>query len=105
YLYTSNGKISGGGSANSVSNFLINSLAGSLTSIVTAPAGPYAVGNNTRPMSVTVDPTGRFVYTGNYGAAKVSGFSLNSANGTLTPVTGATFAVSTNPTQLLIVEE
>jgi 6-phosphogluconolactonase len=62
----------------------------------TAVAGsPFATGSNA--YSVSVDPTGQFVYVGNDGSANVSEFALNRSTGALTPVAGSPVPAGANP--------
>src|SRR5258708_30489322 len=51
---------------------------------------PFATGNSLR--SVAVDPNDRWVYVANLGGDDVSGFSLDSASGALSPLTGSPYA-------------
>ena len=46
------------------------------------------------PHGVTVDPTGSFLYVANSGSGTVSAFTINPANGVLTPVAGSPFTAS-----------
>jgi 6-phosphogluconolactonase (cycloisomerase 2 family) len=59
----------------------------------TFPTGVY-------PSSVLVDTTGKYVYATNKTAATISGFSLNSTTGALTPLGTTGFATGTNPVGL-----
>ena len=104
YLYLANGRPSST-SPNTVTAFAINPTAGTLTSVTASPAGPYSTGASTRPDCVVIDPTGKYLYTSNYGTNTVTGFVVNSTNGTLTSVSGGPFAVSTRPSQIIVVEE
>ena len=64
-------------------------------------AGPDAPAGQ-EPLSVAVDPMGRFVYAGNYGygtsivgssgLGSVSAYTINTTTGALTPVSGSPFA-------------
>lgn len=51
---------------------------------------PFAAGS--APTHVTVDPSGRFVYTANAGDGTVSAYTINASSGALTPVYGSPFA-------------
>jgi 6-phosphogluconolactonase (cycloisomerase 2 family) len=79
--------------SNGVSVYPINKSTGLLGTIVAG--SPFATGAN--PFSVSVDPTGRFVYVGNDQAASVSEFTLDSSTGILTPVAGSPVAAGKNP--------
>lgn len=112
-LLTSTGVVTAGTNPNSISidpsgrfayvaNFGSVSVAGSVTAYsidsgngaLAAVAGsPFAAGVN--PASITVDPSGKFVYVANFGSAIVSAYTINTSNGVLMPL--ATVAVGTNP--------
>src|SRR5258708_27582966 len=69
----------------SVSAFSIGSN-GALTPV---PGSPFAAGF--QPLSVTVDPTGKFAYVANEFDNNVSAYSIGS-NDALTPLPGSPFA-------------
>lgn len=71
-----------------VAVYPINKTTGALG--VAATGSPFAAGSN--PYSVSVDPTGQFVYVGNDTSANVSEFTLNGTTGVLTAVTGSPVA-------------
>jgi 6-phosphogluconolactonase len=89
------------GGANSVSGFDINAKTGALTPI---PGSPFATGS--LPYSVTVHPTGRFVYVANAGIPtntfNVSAYAVNATTGALTPVPGSPFATGVQPSSVAI---
>jgi DNA-binding beta-propeller fold protein YncE len=55
-----------------------------------------AVAAGTSPVSVTVDPSGKFAYAANYGSSDVSAYSINTTTGVLTSL-GAAVAAGTTP--------
>ncbi len=61
---------------------------GVLTPVAQAPV---AVGTN--PTSVAIDPGGKFLYVGNLNSNNVSAFTVNSATGALTAVSGSPFGL------------
>jgi 6-phosphogluconolactonase (cycloisomerase 2 family) len=65
--------------SNDVSMYTINATTGVLTSI-----GVMATGTN--PVSIAVDPTGKFAYVANSGSNNLSMYSINGATGALTPL-------------------
>jgi DNA-binding beta-propeller fold protein YncE len=71
--------------SNNVSAYSIDGSNGTLTPI---PGSPFAAGSN--PISVAVDPTGKFAYVANFVG---SAYSIGS-NGALTPIPGSPFAVT-----------
>jgi DNA-binding beta-propeller fold protein YncE len=81
------------GSAGNVSMYAINTATGALTSIGTIAAG-------TDPISVAVDPTGKFAYVTNSGSNDVSMYTINTATGDLTSIgttTGGSGAIAIHP--------
>jgi len=54
------------------------------------------------PASVTVDPTGRFVYAANSGSNDVSAFSIDPYNGVLIPVGGSPYPAGTAPSSVTV---
>lgn len=74
------------GSIGRVSMYTINASTGMLTSAGTIGAG-------TNPVSVAVDPTGKFAYVANSGSNDVSMYSIDTTTGILSslgPIVGAT---------------
>jgi 6-phosphogluconolactonase len=60
--------------------------------VLTAIAGsPFTAGSS--PVSVAVDPSGKFAYVVNFlgGSGRVSGYTINPSTGALTAITGAPF--------------
>lgn len=74
--------------------FTINQTTGVLT-----PTTPPTVstGAGTSPISVTVDPSGKFAYVANQNANTISMFTINSTTGVLTPNTPATVPTGSSP--------
>jgi 6-phosphogluconolactonase (cycloisomerase 2 family) len=83
----------------SVSAYTIDPSTGVLASV---PGSPFAAGH---PLSVAVDPTGKFAYVANFGGGSsgsngnVSAYSIG-ANGALTPI--GTFAAGANPDSVAV---
>jgi 6-phosphogluconolactonase len=71
---------------NNVSAYRIHSGTGALTAV---SGSPFAAG--TTPTSVTVDPSGRFVYVANGGSNNISAFTINARTGALVAVSGSPF--------------
>ena len=46
-----------------------------------------AVAAGTQPVSVTVDPSGRFAYAANWNSNSIWVYTINQASGALTPIT------------------
>jgi 6-phosphogluconolactonase len=77
YLYVTTGA--------SVVGYSIDATTGSLSALAGFP-----VASGANAYSVTVDPSNQFLYIGNEGAASVSGYKLNAADGELTAHTRLT---------------
>jgi 6-phosphogluconolactonase (cycloisomerase 2 family) len=91
FAYAANG--SNGGS---ILAYKVNGKNGGLTPIAGSPFGT-GIGP-----SLTVDPTGKFLYTANIGSNNVSAFTINSTTGALTEVSGSPFATDIAPTMVTI---
>jgi len=95
FLYTANeGSNTGLGT---VSAYAINPSNGALTNI---PGSPFPTGTN--PWSLTVDPTGQFVYVANYYSRNVSGYAIDPTNGTIAAVPGSPFAAGLSPCSVAV---
>ena len=84
----------------SISAFTINSVTGGLTSVPGSPfatAPPIPPNNNSGANSVTVDPTGKFVYVALNGSNAISAFTIDSSTGALTTVVGSPFPAGSVP--------
>jgi YVTN family beta-propeller protein len=92
FLYLANVTDPGGVPGN-VAAFSINSTTGALSPMGTIPAG-------TDPTSVTVDPTGKFVYVTNSGSSNVSMYTINTSTGVLTSI--GQVSAGTNPSSVAV---
>jgi 6-phosphogluconolactonase len=84
YLYVTSGA--------SVVGYRIDPTTGALTKLAGFPVATEA-----NAYSVSVDPTNRFLYVTNDGAANVSGFTLDASTGALTPMAGPPFPAGHDP--------
>ena len=88
-----------------VSMFTINQTTGVLTPATPASV-PIQIPNSSisSPGFLTVDPTGRFLYTATYlsNGAAVFMFSINQTTGVLTPTSPATVDTGGSPFQILV---
>jgi len=78
--------------SNDVSAFTIDAVTGALTVVA---GSPFSVGMGPVPMnpvSVCVDPSGKFVYTANHNSDNVSAFTIDAVTGALTAIAGSPFA-------------
>ena len=84
-----------GAVGNSVSQYTIDAT-GMLTPMVTAtvPAG-------TSPISVTIEPSGKYAYAANKTSNDVSQYTIG-VDGALTPMTPATIAAGTSPSSVTV---
>ena len=73
--------------------YTINATTGVLTSIGTIAAG-------TNPVSVTVDPSGKFAYVTNSSTNDVSMYTINATTGALTSI--GTIAAGTDPVSVAV---
>jgi 6-phosphogluconolactonase len=88
--------------------YSINSTTGALTLL---PGSPYATGGDPNCMScgllptfVSIDSSGKYVYVQSEfttSSSIISAFSINAANGSLTPVPGSPFTTAANPEGLV----
>lgn len=63
-------------------------------------SGPFAQAGTAGATSVSVDPTGKYLYVANGNSSNVSGFSINPLNGELSAVAGSPFAAGLTPTSV-----
>jgi 6-phosphogluconolactonase (cycloisomerase 2 family) len=67
-----------------------------------AGAADVAATTGTLPVSLATNPAGTFLYAANQASGNVSGFSINLANGSLTPIPGSPFAAGTAPSSVTV---
>jgi 6-phosphogluconolactonase (cycloisomerase 2 family) len=103
FLYSSNS------TGNVINAFAIGAISGQLTEI---SGSPYPMPNG--PLSLVVHPSGNFLYVANENqiyqtseqssqyTGSVSGFAINSVDGTLTQVSGSPFAAGINPVSIVL---
>jgi 6-phosphogluconolactonase (cycloisomerase 2 family) len=89
--------VSNSGSSN-VSAYNINSSTGALTQLTGGNPSPYATGS--APISLAMDPGGRFLFAANSNSNNVSAFTVN-GDGSLSPVAGSPFAAGNEPQYLV----
>ncbi len=76
YVANCGGACTGGIGPGNVSAYTINGTTGALTPVA---GSPFPAGTN--PRSVTVHPTGQFVYVANLGSFNVSAYSIDGTTG------------------------
>jgi 6-phosphogluconolactonase (cycloisomerase 2 family) len=81
------------GSAGNVSMYSINATTGALTSIGTIAAEPG-------PISIVVDPTGKFAYVANFGSNDVSMYTIDATTGALISI--GSIAAGTDPVSVAV---
>ena len=84
FLYVSNVNLT---AASSISAYAVDAGSGVLTAVAGSPFSP---GSN--PLSLVIDPIGRFLYVAtygplNYGSGGVSAYAISTTSGALTPIT------------------
>jgi len=77
--------------------YSIDQSSGVLTPLA---GGSIAVGSN--PVDITVDRSGRYVYTANYASDDISAYSIDSATGYLTAVPGSPFTGVSHPNAVVV---
>ena len=82
--------------ANGVLAWAVDSGTGTLTVL---PGSPFAAG--TTPSGVTIDPTGRFLYSSNGAAGGILGFAIDAGSGILSPMNGSPFLPSIQFSELV----
>ena len=99
YLYVTNkcSDLSCTATSGSISAYVINSTAGSLSGILSSP---FAAG--TGPLAAAIDPSGRFAYAVNNTDNTLSAYTINSVTGSLTPITGSPFSAGLSPQSVVI---
>jgi 6-phosphogluconolactonase (cycloisomerase 2 family) len=83
-----------------ISAFTINSVTGGLTAVPGSPfptAPPIIAGQVPGVNSVTVDPTGKFVYAAINQGNDISAYTIDSSTGALTAVAGSPFVAGSLP--------
>ena len=103
FAYVANNTNSG-----SISAYTINAGNGTLARVDCGGGSGCSIGNGadftagTYPYSVSVDPSGKFVYVTNDGSDNVSAYRINAATGALTAVTGSPFVAGLRPRALAL---
>jgi 6-phosphogluconolactonase (cycloisomerase 2 family) len=80
----------GNGNNGVVTGFKVNAVTGALTLV---SGSPFAVGS--QPRTVTIDPSGRFVYVTDPFSSQIYEFSINLTTGSLVPLSGSPFSTGT----------
>jgi 6-phosphogluconolactonase len=84
-----------------VSAYSISSNVSSHGALIPVPGSPFAAGNE--PVSVAVDPTGKFAYVANDGNnVNVSAFSIGANGALMLNVPGSPFAAGITPHSVAI---
>lgn len=64
------------------------------------PGTPFTVGS--QPIAAIVDPSGKYLYSADFGGNDISAFTIDGSSGALTAIGGSPFAASPNPDNLAI---
>jgi 6-phosphogluconolactonase len=82
---------------NGVRAFSLNAMSGALTEIA---GSPFPAGNE--PFGIAIDPTGKFLYTGNFVSNDVSAYTVDANSGKLAAIAGSPFPVGTGPGKVVV---
>lgn len=77
-----------------LSAYRIDQDTGALTGLL---GSPFPSGQH--PRAVTIDPTGRFLYTADWGSATISAWALDPLAGGLVPIDGSPFPSRAKPSE------
>jgi len=88
---------SGTGTSTTVDGFLIDPSTGALTKM---GASPFQVA--TTPVSIAIDPSGRFLYVSCFNSAVIGAFTIDPDAGTLSAIPGSPFAAPGLPLFVLV---
>ena len=80
YVFVTTNTSQGGN--NSVTAFKVESTG----ALVQVPGSPFATQGD--PLAVAVDPSGKYLYTADFGSDYINAFTINSVDGGLTPIAG-----------------
>ena len=92
-------------SSNNISAFAVNSASGALTAVPGSPlarrlAHPKALALLGTPLGAY--PVGTYLYVANAGSDTVAAFAVDTSNGSLTPLSPATFATGKGPSSIAV---
>jgi 6-phosphogluconolactonase len=96
FAYTANS------ASSNISAYTVNAITGALAAV---PGSPFKSGNS--PLSISVDPSGRFAYVSSKGSSTsdppvVWGYTIDPTSGVLAPVTGGPFAAGAIPISITV---
>jgi len=87
------------GSGDDVSAYTIDPRTGALTAIA---GSPFPAPADSIPISVAVDPSGKFAYVANFNGASVSVYAIDPRTGALTTIAGSPFPAGSAPHSVTI---
>jgi 6-phosphogluconolactonase len=96
FLYVADSD-AGSGISTIIDGFMIDSRTGALTKLASSP---FQVAGATA--SMTVDPSGRFLYVGSFNSPAIDAFTIEPDTGTLSAVPGSPFAAAGVPLSVLV---
>lgn len=94
-LYVSNG--GGGIGSPNLAAFSIDTTTGLLTQV-----GSTTMNNGVNPQAVAIDPSGKYAYVAQQGAAQIAAYSIDASTGATTAVPGSPFATPPNPSCVVV---
>jgi 6-phosphogluconolactonase len=81
-----------------IAAYTVNNTNGQLA---TLPASPFAAGPY--PLAMSIDPSGKFIYTPNFLGNNISAYTIDATSGNLTAIPGSPFAAGASPISVAIV--
>jgi 6-phosphogluconolactonase len=85
-----------------ISAYSIDATTGALTPVPGSPFAQGPAGSGERPVSVAVDPAGKFLFVANYYFTTVRAYQIDQNTGALTQVPGSPFPAANNPQSVTV---
>jgi len=85
-----------------ISAYSISGTTGALTPVPGSPFPQDPAGSNEMPVSVAVDPAGKFVFVANYNYRTVRAYQIDQNTGALTQSPGSPFPAGINPQSVTV---
>lgn len=85
-----------------ISAYTVDRTTGALTPVPGSPFSQESPANGEWPVSMAVDPAGRFLFVANYNFATVRAYQIDQETGALTQAPGSPFAAGTIPQSVTV---
>jgi 6-phosphogluconolactonase len=85
-----------------ISGYAIDGATGALTPVPGSPFPQGPAGSGERPVSVAIDPQGKFVFVANYYYRTVRAYQIDTNSGSLAQVPGSPFPAGINPESVTV---